>query len=271
MKRIFRILILLSSISLIFGCKRRVSADAANGTGAQEVAAGDNDSSRIDTLEILIRSLKNQLETNQKISSTEREALEKKIKDAEVEMARQKAEAKPISTTPPPSPATTPTTPPTTPPVIPPTAPAPSTTSTAPKIDGPYTIYYMTDCFMPLSNALDDGSTFKGMPCNNSTVQQFNLEMRDGGFFRIVHKNSGKCLVLTGNTAGEGTPPTLMPCKGVTDSSEQWGFLDPAANFANFKLQSRLSKFCLKIGTDGTIFQGNCTNNYTVLMLKKSI
>ena len=264
MKRISGILILLSSISTTFGCKPRGSADDMNGTGTQ-ATTGDYDSSRIDTLEILIQTLKNKLETNQKISDSEREVLEKQIKDAETEMARQKAEAeaKPISTTP----AMTPTTPP----AVPPTTPPASTPVATPKIEGPYTIYFMNDCFMPLSNELVDGSIFKAMPCNNSTVQQFNLEIRDGGFFRIIHKNSGKCLVLRGNTAGEGTPPTLIPCMALTDSSEQWRFLDAAADFSNFKLQSRLSNFCLKIGTDGTIFQGNCTNNFTVLMLKKSI
>ena len=190
------------------------------------------------------------------MSDEAKAALEKEIAAREAE--RTKAQA---------SPATTASTPPSTAP-----APVPAPPKAAvPAVQGPYAIYYAADCFQPLdSSNLADGSIFKGIPCANVPVQQFNLEMKDGGYFRIVNKSSSKCLILQGNTMGEGTPPTLRPCKAVADNSEQWHFFEAAADGSSVKMQSRLSGFCLKIGTDGTIFQGNCANNYTILMLRKT-
>ncbi len=252
--RISSILILCTAITI--GCRPR-SATEDPAAGSPNPATAD--SSRVDTLEVLIESLKNQLETNQKISDSDRLALEQKIKDAEAErtkaqMADNKTPGATPTPTPTPAPASTPGTPP------------------APKVEGPYAIYYATDCFQPLDTVnLADGSIFKAGPCNNTlTVQQFTLEMKDAGYFRIVHKMAKKCLVLTGNTAGEGTPPTLLPCKATAENNEQWQFFEAAADGSNFKLRSRLSNFCLKIGVDGTIFQGSCVNNYTTLMLRKT-
>ncbi|HYX31681.1 MAG TPA: RICIN domain-containing protein [Oligoflexus sp.] len=247
-----KLLWILSAWLVLAGCKPRSPTDDPSGDGDAATA----DSSRVDTLEVLIEALKNQLETNQKMSDAEREALEKQLKAAEEE--KTKAEGAPVSGSPAPKPTATPT---------------PAATPTAPKLEGPYNLYYANDCMQPMDASGGDGSIFRSLPCNNTEVQQFTLEMRDNGYFRILHKMSGKCMILEGNMAGEGTPPTLRPCKAVSDNAEHWKFFDAAADGSRFKLQNRTSGMCLKIGTDGsaTIFQGNCTTTYTEFMLKKSI
>jgi len=258
MKRL-KLVWLLSALLIGSSCKPRSPTEDATSTGN----AGTSDSSRVDTLEVLIEALKNQLETNQQMSEAERAALEKQLKAAESEKVKAENEGgtgTPISGTPTPNPTATPT---------------PSPTPTAPKIEGPYNLYYVNDCMQPLdANNLGDGSIFRSWPCNNTEVQQFTLETRDSGYFRLIHKMTGKCVVMEGASAtGEGTPPTMRPCKAVSDNSEHWKFFEAATDGSKFKLQNRLSNFCLKIGTDGnaTIFQANCATNYTEFSLKKSI
>jgi hypothetical protein len=228
---------------------------------------GTSDSSRVDTLEVLIEGLKNQLETNQKMSDVEREALERELKAAESEKVKAA-----MSTDTPVSEKSIPKATPT----AGGTVPAPSTTvSTTPKIEGPYNFYSVNDCMQPIDpNNPADGSIFRAQPCNNAMAQQFTLEARDSGYFRLILKMTNKCLIMEGGSpAGEGTPPTMRPCKAVSDNAEHWKFFDAATDGSKFKLQNRLSNLCLKIGPDSnaTIFQGSCTNNYTNFSLKKSI
>lgn len=258
MTRGFKIELILSALLLLGACKSRSPME--NISDAQ--GAGE-DSSRVDTLEVLIEALKNQLETNQKMSDSERADLEKKLKEAEKAKAEMGSSVG-GTTNPSPTPTPTPTPKPT-------TTPAPA----APKLDGPYNIYYMDaqrmDCMQPIDAAnVADGSILRGYPCNNTETQQLTLEIRDNGYFRLIHKMTNMCVTLEGNTGGEGTPPTLRPCKATTDASEQWKFFEAAADYSTFKLQSRLSNFCLKFGTDGTLFQGSCVNNYTEYRLRKS-
>ncbi len=250
---------ILSALLVLGACKSR--------SPTEDITANQNataDSSRVDTLEVLIEALKNQLETNQKMSESEREDLEKKLKEAEAEKVKAEM-GTPVSGTPTPVPSTSPT-----------PSPTATPTPTAPKLDGPYNIYYAdsqrTDCLQPFdANNLADGSIFRAMPCNNTELQKFTLEVRDNGYFRIIHKMTNKCLTMEGNVTGEGTPPVMRPCKTTADTSEQWKFSDAAADGSTFKLQSRLSNFCLKFGGDGTLFQGSCVNNYTDYRLKKSL
>jgi hypothetical protein len=251
---------ILGALLVLTACKSRSPTEDMS--WEQNAAV---DSSRVDTLEVLIEALKNQLETNQKMSETERAALEKKLKEAEEEKAKAEM-ATPGAGTPVATPTATPT------PTPKPTA---TPTPTAPKLEGPYNIYYMdsqrTDCMQPFDpNNVVDGSLFRAWPCNNSEIQQWTLEIRDNGYFRLIHKMSGKCLNMEGNTTGEGTPPVMRSCKATAEASEQWKFFDAAADGSTFKLQSRLSNFCLKFGNDGTVFQGNCVNNYTDYRLKKT-
>lgn len=262
MTRGFKFEWILSALLIFGACKSRSPTEdiSANQSGVA-------DSSRVDTLEVLIEALKNQLETNQKMSDAERAELEKKLRDAEAEKAKAEMDT-PVSGTPTPNPTATPSPTPTPKPTA---TPAP----TAPKLDGPYNIYYMdaqrTDCMQPFDpNNVADGSIFRAFPCDNSVIQQLTLEIRDNGYFRIIHKMTNKCITLEGNTSAEGTPPTLRPCKATADASEQWKFFDAAADGSTFKLQNRLSNFCLKFGGDGTLFQGSCVNNYTDYRLKKS-
>lgn len=257
MKRFHKLVWLLSALLIVSACKPRSPTEDATSAGD----AGASDSSRVDTLEVLIEALKNQLETNQKMSEVEREALEKQLKAAEDEKVKAEMGAgTPISGTPTPKPTPTPT---------------PGATPTAPKIEGPYNLYYVNDCMQPLDgNNVGDGSIFRSWPCNNTELQQFTLETRDSGYFRLIHKMTSKCVVMEGASASaEGTPPTMRPCKAVSDNAEHWKFFDAASDGSKFKLQNRLSNLCLKIGTDGnaTIFQGSCANNYTELSLKKAI
>jgi hypothetical protein len=260
MTRGFKCEWILTALLIVGACKSRSPTEdiSANESGIE-------DSSRVDTLEVLIEALKNQLETNQKMSDSERAELEKKLKDAEAEKAKAEMNGT-VGGTPTPNPTATPSPTPT---------PKPTPTPTAPKLDGPYNIYYMdaqrTDCMQPFDpNNVADGSIFRAYPCDNSVIQQFTLEIRDNGYFRIIHKMTNKCITLEGNTTAEGTPPTLRPCKATADASEQWKFFDATADGSMFKLQSRLSNFCLKFGGDGTLFQGSCVNNYTDYRLKKS-
>jgi hypothetical protein len=262
MRRAFKIEWILGALLVMTACKSR--------SPTEDMSLEQNgavDSSRVDTLEVLIEALKNQLETNQKMSESEREALEKKLAEAEAEKAKAEMNAPgsgmPIAT-PTPTPSSTPTPKPTATP-----------TPTAPKLEGPYNIYYMdtqrTDCMQPFDpNNLGDGSLFRAWPCNNSEIQQWTLEIRDNGYFRLIHKMTGKCLNMEGNTGGEGTPPVMRTCQATANVSEQWKFFDAAADGSTFKLQSRLSNFCLKFGGDGTVFQGSCVNNYTDYRLKKT-
>jgi hypothetical protein len=261
MTRGFKIEWILSALLILGACKSRSPMD-----NIADDQAASADSSRVDTLEVLIEALKNQLETNQKMSESERAELEKKLKEAEAEKA--KAEMGSPVGTPTPGPSSSPTPTPT-------PRPTATPTPTAPRIDGPYYIYYMdaerTDCMQPFDAAnVADGSILRGYPCNNSETQQLTLEIRDNGYFRLIHKMTNKCVTLEGNTGAEGTPPTLRPCKATADASEQWKFFESAADFSTFKMQSRLSNFCLKFGNDGTMFQGSCVNNYTMYRLRKS-
>ncbi|MCX6130008.1 MAG: RICIN domain-containing protein [Proteobacteria bacterium] len=211
--------------------------------------SGNAQPSTIDELDELIESYKAQLQNNKNLSDTERDALQEKLDDAldqrdSLQKSKSGGDGKPIVKSPIPS---------------------------EPITEGPYAVYYGTDCLQPVDIAkFSDGSIYRASPCKNLPAQYFNLESRSDAYMRLVHKDSKKCMRITGAVTVEGENPSIQPCKVDSDAAEQWRYFDKSPDGSKFKLQNKLSNFCLKIATDGIIFQGDCGKNYTEFMLRKS-
>ena len=251
---------LLCVLVIVSACKpRRTTDELESGEKQSSVDANpvDDTEARIDKIKASIDELQDQKKNSNQLSDAERAELEKQLNQAKIDLAeaeakavKAKAEADALAKA---------------------KADAASTTPPPPAVvlQGPYSIYFpdTNDCIQLFDpNITTDGSRFRGQPCNNSAGQQLLLEIRDQGYYRIIHKMTNKCMILEGNLAADGTAMALRPCKATPENVELWRYVDVSADGAHFKIQNRQSGLCLHIAVGGELQQGNCVNNYTLFM-----
>ncbi len=256
---------------------------------------------QVNTLQVEIEKLSQELSANQKLSAEERQKIQTQLDDArrQKELAEQRQKeladkqaqlekdlaaakaaqansantnnstsssgAKPVSTTGGSAPSTTST--------PKPTSTSTPTTPPANNLGTPSTtkheIFYNTDCL-----AIGDGSSTEGAlvyakPCQKLASQTLAYEKLSNNTYRFIFQNSQKCLYVQGASSAEGAALQQLSCRRNGDTSELFVFADPA-NTYDFKLKNVRSGLCLKIASDGKIIQGNCATNYTIFRWRLS-
>ncbi len=135
------------------------------------------------------------------------------------------------------------------------------------KTSGKLNLVYGTDCLDFLDASAAAGAALIAYPCKGTTSQQFVIETTAANASRIVNVNSNKCLTLEGNAVTEKTRLVQQVCKRTGDPLEMFTFVD-ATTAGTSKIKNVASGLCLKTGTDGGIFLGNCTTTYTYYQQK---
>ena len=135
------------------------------------------------------------------------------------------------------------------------------------KTSGPLTLTYGADCLDFLQASITAGALLVAYPCAGTASQQFIIETTAANTSRIVNVNSKKCLALQNNALIENTRIVQQDCKRNGDPLEMFTFVDGTLP-APTKIKNVASNLCLKTGTDGGVFIGNCATNYTTYQQK---
>lgn len=128
---------------------------------------------------------------------------------------------------------------------------------------GKLALVYGTDCLDIVGQSTVDGAPLRAFPCGAATSQQFMTETVAPNSFRLVNLGSMKCIVVENASTAEGARLVQQTCKRDGSLNELFsavGGTPPAAA----KFRGGGSQLCLKTGTNGLVFQGNCANNFTM-------
>ncbi|MEV1015135.1 RICIN domain-containing protein [Micromonospora sp. NPDC049801] len=138
-----------------------------------------------------------------------------------------------------------------------PTTPPPSTGTTY-RLDARHSGKTMT----VQAPAADNGTRIAQYPYTGSPAQQWQFQDAGSGYWRIVSKNSGKCLDIVGASTADNADLIQYTCG--TGTNQQFQMI---TNGSYFQLRARHSGKCLDVPaastTDGTIIKQYTCNNGT--------